>query len=140
MQIAQHQKRITALRSQIEDLIIERISDKGHRDVFNSMIEKRETEIAALEKTVSDLREYDKVCKARRAQLADTAEMLADVLGNGKISDISLRMLVKKVLVHQNENKSLDITFEMNGDFDASSSTFIEPPTNETDDPSLIEV
>ena len=140
MQIAQHQKRITALHLQIEDLIIERMSDKEHREVFNSMIEKRETEIAEFEKTVSSLREYDKVCKARRAQLSDTAEMLKDVLGNGRISDISLRMLVKWVSVHQNENKSLDITFEMNGDFEASTAAFIDPPEYETDDPSLVEV
>lgn len=27
-------------------------------------------------------------------------------------------MLVNKILIHQNEDKSLDIKFEMNGDFD----------------------
>ena len=140
MQISQHQKRITALRSQIEDLIIERISDKEHREVFNSMIEKRETEIASLEKTVSGLRKYDKVCKARRSQLSDTAEMLADVLSHRKISDISLRMLVKRVTVHQNADRSLDISFEMNGDFEPSTAAFIDTPEYETDDPSLVEV
>ena len=47
MQIVQHQQRIQSLRSQIEDLIIERMNDKERWDVFTSMIEKRENEVAA---------------------------------------------------------------------------------------------
>ena len=39
-----------------------------------------------------------------------------------------------------NENKSLDITFEMNGDYESSTAAFIDPPEYETDDPSLVEV
>lgn len=39
-----------------------------------------------------------------------------------KISDVNLRMLVNKILIHQNEDKSLDIKFEMNGDFNNTSS------------------
>ena len=31
-------------------------------------------------------------------------------------------MLVNKILIHQNEDKSLDIKFEMNGDFNNTSS------------------
>ena len=31
------------------------------------------------------------------------------------ISDISVRMVVNKILVHQNEDKTLDIKFVMNG-------------------------
>ena len=35
-------------------------------------------------------------------------------------------MLVKKITIHQNEDKSLDVNFEMNGDFNGSTSVFIE--------------
>ena len=37
-----------------------------------------------------------------------------------KISDADLRMLVEKVLVHQNEDKSLDVQFIFNGAFEQS--------------------
>ena len=37
-----------------------------------------------------------------------------------KISDSDLRMLVQKVLVHQNEDKSLDVQFIFNGAFEQS--------------------
>ena len=93
--------------------------------MFNSMIEKRETEVAVLEKRIADLREYDKVCKERKEQLSDTAETLKGVLAQSKISDISLRMFVKQVKVHQNEDKSLELTFELNGSFEDSATAFI---------------
>jgi|GEM_PF-7000484 hypothetical protein len=43
-----------------------------------------------------------------------------------KISDVNLRILVNKILIHKNEDKSLDIKFEMNGDFNTASSTSVE--------------
>jgi len=36
-------------------------------------------------------------------------------------------MLVKRIYIHQNEDKSLDIRFEMNGEFNGTVSVFIEP-------------
>lgn len=37
--------KIVGLKGQIEELIMERINDREHAMVYNSMIEKRETEI-----------------------------------------------------------------------------------------------
>ena len=52
-QIECNLSRIDLLRSQIEDLIIERMKDKNRRDMINTMIEKREAEICQLEKSIS---------------------------------------------------------------------------------------
>ena len=106
---------------QIEDLIIERIGDREHASVYNSMIAKREEEIASLEKKIAELKAYDKVCKQRKEHLKNTTQILDEILSEGKISDVNLRMLVNKILIHQNEDKSLDIKFEMNGDFNNTS-------------------
>ena len=43
----------------------------------------------------------------------------------GEIDNISLRMLVRRILIHQNEDKSLDITFEMNGDLEPTVSAYV---------------
>ena len=94
-----------------------RIGDREHAQVYNSMIAKREEEIAALEKKTAELRKYDKVCKQRKEQLTSTSQILDEILTEGKISDVNLRMLVNKVSIHQNEDKTLDIKFDMNGDF-----------------------
>lgn len=125
-QIQTNTDKILALKQQIEDLIIERIGDREHASIYNNMISKRQEEIAPLEKKTAELREYDKVCKQRKEHLKNTTQVLDEILSEGKISDVNLRMLVNKILIHQNEDKSLDIKFEMNGDFDNTSNTSIE--------------
>ena len=42
------------------------------------------------------------------------------------ISDANLRLLVKTVYVHQNEDKSLDVRLEFNGDFEDSVAVYVE--------------
>ena len=120
-QIQQNNDKILSLGQQIEDLIIERIGDREHASIYNNMITKREEEIAALEKKTAELREYDKVCKQRKEHLKNTTQVLDEILSEGKISDVNLRMLVNKILIHQNEDKSLNIKFEINGDFNNTS-------------------
>lgn len=90
------------------------------------MISKGEGEIESLQKQISDCGEYDKICKQKREQLKTTSEVLDDILSQGEISNTNLRMLVKRVNIHQNEDKSIDIRFDMNGDFNGSASVFIE--------------
>ena len=126
-QIQQHNDKISSLWQQIEDLIMEKIGDKEHAQIYNNMIAKREEEIKQLDKKISDLREYDKICKQKKDQLKNTTNILDDILSEGLISDMNLRMLVKKILIHQNNDKSLDIRFEMNGEFNPSCSVFVEP-------------
>lgn len=72
-------------------------------------------------KKIAKLKEYDKVCKQRKEQLKNTTQILDEILSEGKISDVNLRMLVNKILIHQNEDKSLDVKFEINGDFNNAS-------------------
>lgn len=59
--------------------------------------------------------------------LTNTSVLLDNILSEGNISDANLRMLVKSVTVHQNEDKSLDIHFDMNGDFKNEQIIFLEP-------------
>ena len=91
------------------------------------MITKREDEIAKLDKKISDLREYDKICKQRKEHLNNTTQIIDEILSEGSISDVNLRMLVKRILIHQNEDRSLDIKFEINGEFNDTVSVFIDP-------------
>ena len=97
---------------------MERISDREHAEIYNEMIRKREEEIAVLEKNTADLKEYDKVCKQQKEQLKNTTQILDEVLSESKISDVNHRMLVNKVIIHQNEDRSIDVNLEFNGDFE----------------------
>lgn len=89
-QIQTNTDKILTLKQQIEDLIIERIGDREHASIYNNMIAKREEEIAALEKKIAELKEYDKVCKQRKEQLKNTTQILDEILSEGKISDVNL--------------------------------------------------
>ena len=64
----------------------------------------------------------------KQQMLTSTTALLDDILYEGIISDANLRMLVNKVTVHQNEDKSLDVHFEMNGDFANSTRIILESP------------
>ena len=116
-EIQRNNERIKQCRDEIEHLIIERINDRDHAKIYNDMIEKREAEIRSLEKKIADLRHYDEVCKKRREKLKNTSELIETILADGHISNVNLRMLVRQVTVHQNEDKSIDISFDMNGAF-----------------------
>lgn len=110
----------------MKKLLWSRISDREHAEVYNNMISKREEQIADLEKKISDCKIYDKISKERHAQLKSTTEMLDEILDKGELSDAQLRTLVRRIVVHQNEDKSLDIRLEFNGDFDDSVSVYVE--------------
>jgi len=116
-EIQRSNEKIKQCRDVIEQLIIERINDRVHAKIYNNMIEKREAEIHSLEQKIADLRHYDEVCKKRREELKNTSELIETILADGHISNVNLRMLVRQVTVHQNEDKSIDISFDMNGAF-----------------------
>lgn len=126
LQIQRYNEKILALKQQIEDLIMGKVTDKSRAEFYNNMIEKRENEIAELERKIHDCREYDKVCKQRHQALKSTSALLDDILSEGRISDANLRMLVNWVTIHQNEDKSLDVSFAMNGDFVDSTMIMLE--------------
>ena len=46
--------------------------------------------------------------------------------GDPNDEDVNLRMLVKKIIIHQNADRSIDIRIEMNGAFDANVSVFLK--------------
>ena len=90
------------------------------------MIEKREAEIAELTQKIEDCKKFDELSKKRRDELMSTAELLDEVLLEPYISDTNIRLLVRKINVHENEDGSLDVTLEFNGDFHDSSTVCFE--------------
>ena len=124
--IKDYTEKIANLKVQIEQVIIERINDREHAKIYNSMIEKREAEIAELTQKIENCRKFDELSKKRRDELMSTAELLDEVLLEPYISDANMRLLVRKINVHENEDGSLDVTLEFNGDFKDSSSVCFE--------------
>lgn len=119
--IKRYKERISVLQNQIEEIIMERITDREHASIYNNMIAKREEEITELQNKIEESRQYDEASRQKHDNLKSTADLLEKILSESKISDANLRILVKQIYVHQNENKSLDVRFEFNGDFEDNS-------------------
>ena len=90
------------------------------------MIEKREAEIAELTKKIEECRKLDELSKKRRDELMSTAELLDEVLLEPYTLDANMPLLVRTTNVHENEDGSLDVTLEFNGDFKDSSTVCFE--------------
>ncbi|MDE7105368.1 MAG: hypothetical protein K2O36_05755 [Ruminococcus sp.] len=88
---------------------MERIADREHAAVYDNMIAKREEEIAGLQNKIEESRQFDEVSRQKRDNLKSTAYLLEEILSESKISDANLRILIKQIYVHQNEDKSLDV-------------------------------
>ena len=113
--IQENEQKIEKLNEDIENLIMERLNDLGRKELYDKMIKKKQKEVKELDKKNKELKQYNLVCKKRQEELDNFAEFLKEVLAQDTISDISMRMVVNKIVVHQNEDKTLDIKFEMNG-------------------------
>ena len=124
--IKDYSEKIVSLKGQIEELIMERIGDREHAKFYNSMIEKRESEIAELTQKIEDCKKFDELSKKRRDELISTAELLDEVLLEPYITDTNIRLLVRKINVHENEDGSLDVSLEFNGDFHDTSTVCFE--------------
>lgn len=124
--IKQYKERISVLQNQIEEIIMERIADREHASIYNNMIAKREEEITELQNKMEESRQFDEVSRQNRDKLKSTADLLEEILSESKTSDANLRILVRQIYVHQNEDKSLDVRFEFNGDFKDNASVYLE--------------
>ena len=124
--IKEFTEKIAILKTQIEGILMERINDREHAPMYNSMVEKREAEIAELTQKIEDCKRFDELSKKRRDELMSTAEMLDEVLLEPYITDANMRLLVRKVTVHENEDGSLDVNLEFNGDFKDTSTVCFE--------------
>ena len=126
-QIENHENSINGLTKQIEELIIERISDREHAEIYNRMIAERESQIEEHRNKINECREYDKVSKQKHKDYKEASQVIQGIIDEGIISDTHLRMLVNQVQIHQNEDKSLDIKFRMNGNWSGGVAVYVEP-------------
>lgn len=47
-------------------------------------------------------------------------------MSESKISAINFKILVRQIYMHRNEDKSLDVRFEFNGDFGNSTAMYVD--------------
>ena len=114
--IGKLQEHILLLEEEVEVILMERIRDKANAERYNRMIAKREEQIAEAKKQIEELQNISEMLRSRQAKLKRDISLIDDILREGKMSEAHLRMLVEKILVHEEDGK-LDLEIRLKAPF-----------------------
>lgn len=114
--IGKLQEHILLLEEEVEVILMERIRDKANAERYDRMIAKREEQIAEAKKQIEELQNISEMLRSRQAKLKRDINLIDDILREGKMSEAHLRMLVEKILVHEEDGK-LDLEIRLKAPF-----------------------
>lgn len=103
-------------KSDQKEILLERIRDREHADIYTEMLEKCESDIQKLENEIKSIQDYNSTIKKRKAEMKDSVEIIEEIIKEGAISDANLRLLVDKIIITEN-NKKLKIKIKLNAKF-----------------------
>lgn len=115
-QTSKLQEHILLLEEEVEVILMERIRDKTNAERYDRMIAKREEQIAEAKKQIEELQNISEMLRSRQAKLKRDISLIDDILREGKMSEAHLRMLVEKILVHEEDGK-LDLEIRLKAPF-----------------------
>lgn len=114
--ISKLQEHILLLEEEVEVILMERIRDKANTERYDRMIAKREEQIAEAKKQIEELQNISEMLRSRQAKLKRDISLIDDILREGKMSEAHLRMLVEKILVHEEDGR-LDLEIRLKAPF-----------------------
>ena len=117
-QIDRLQERISVLKNEVEQILMERIRDKAHADIYDVMLQKRDEAIQSAEQQINEYRDAQASLEARKESMQPGIDLLDAITSEGSVSDAHLRMFVNKVYLHEQDGK-LRVEFVLNADFQA---------------------
>ena len=110
------QEHILLLEEEVEVILMERIRDKSNAERYDRMIAKREEQIAEAKKQIEELQNISEMLRSRQAKLKRDISLIDDILQDGEMSEAHLKMLVEKILVHEEDGK-LDLEIRLKAPF-----------------------
>lgn len=114
--ISKPQEHILLLEEEVEVILMERIRDKANAERYDRMIAKREEQIAEAKKQIEELQNTSEMLRSRQAKLKRDISLIDDILRESKMSEAHLRMLVEKILVHEEDGR-LDLEIRLKAPF-----------------------
>ncbi len=114
--ISKLQEHILLLEEEVEVILMERIRDKANAERYDRMITKREEQIAEAKKQIENLQNISEMLRSRQAKLKRDISLIDDILREGKMSEAHLRILVEKILVHEEDGR-LDLEIRLKAPF-----------------------
>lgn len=103
-------------KSDQKEILLERIRDREHADIYTEMLEKCESDIQKLGDEIKPIQDYNSTIKKRKAEMKDSVEIIEEIIKEGAISDANLRLLVNKIIIFE-KDKKLSIKIKLNAKF-----------------------
>ena len=103
-------------KSDQKEILLERIRNREHADVYTEMLEKCELDIQKLEVEIKSIQDYNSTIKKRKAEMKDSVEIIEKIIKEGAISDANLRLLVNKIIIFEKDKKQ-SIKIKLNAKF-----------------------
>ena len=103
-------------KSDQKEILLERIRDREHADIYTVMLEKCESDIQKFEDEIKSIQNYNSTIKKRKAEMKDSVEIIEEIIKEGAISDANLRLLVDKIIITE-KNQKLKIKIKLNAKF-----------------------
>lgn len=103
-------------KSDQKEILLERIRDREHADIYTEMLEKCESDIQKFEDEIKSIQDYNSTIKKRKAEMKDSVEIIEKIIKEGAISDANLRLLVNKIIIFE-KDKKLSIKIKLNAKF-----------------------
>ena len=103
-------------KSDQKEILLERIRNREHADIYTEMLEKCESDIQKLEDEIKSIQDYNSTIKKRKAEMKDSVEIIEEIIKEGAISDANLRLLVNKIIIFE-KDKKLSIKIKLNAKF-----------------------
>lgn len=117
------QKKLNQLESELKqrkddqkEILLERIRDKEHADVYTEMLNACENDIKRITDEVNSITNYNETIKNRKSQLKKTVDLIEEIIKDGAISNSNLRLLVDEIIIHETDGR-LNITINLKADF-----------------------
>ena len=103
-------------KSDQKEILLERIRDREHADIYTEMLEKCESDIQKLEYEIKSIQDYNSTIKKRKAEMKDSVQIIEEIIKDEAISDANLRLLVDKIIIFE-KDKKMSIKIKLNAKF-----------------------
>ena len=88
-----------------QDILLERIRDKEHEEIYTKMLKLCEDDIERLKKEINAITDYSATIKKRKAEMKESVDLIEQIIREGAISDANLRLLVDSIVISEHDKK-----------------------------------
>ncbi|MEF2919216.1 MAG: recombinase family protein [Acutalibacteraceae bacterium] len=99
-----------------KDILLERIRDKEHSEIYSEMLEACENDIQQIKQEIESIKDYNTTIKKRKSEIKQTVDLIEEIVKDGAISNANLRLLVDEIKMYESD-KRLKIEINLKANF-----------------------